>query len=303
MSPPDTPGPSMAGWLDGRVALVTGAGGGIGAAVARRLAAAGASVGVVDRDATTAESTVRAITAAGGQAIAVVADIARPSERNRLVEEVTDGLGGVDILVNNAADHGSRHGFLDVTEEEWERIVATNLTATAFLSQAVAPAMTARGRGVVINLAAIQAMLPVATYVSYVATKGGIVSLTRALAVELSPHGIRVNAVAPGAIASGSTANALAASGDPTGSAPTLLGRMGTVEEVADVCVFLASDAASFVTGAVLVVDGGRSLSRAPDPFATFGVLARPDAPASGSPPPGAGRQTGSTGAHVDGSS
>jgi len=267
----------MAGWLEGTVALVTGAGGGIGAAIARQLAAASASVAVVDRDAATADATVEAIASAGGRALAIVADISRPEPRRRLVGEVVAGLGEIDILVNNAADHGIRHRFLDVTEAEWERILATNLTATAFLAQAVAPSMARRGGGAIVNLAAIQAALPVPTYASYVATKGGIISLTRALAVELSPHGIRVNAIAPGAIASGSTVDALAASGDPTGSAPTLLGRMGTVEEVANACVFLASDAASFVTGTMLVVDGGRSLSREPDPFATFSTLTRAD--------------------------
>lgn len=267
----------MAGWLDGSVALVTGAGGGIGAAIARQLAAASASVAVVDRDATTADATVEAILSAGGRAVAIVADISRPEQRRRLVGEVVAGVGEVDILVNNAADHGVRHRFLDVTEAEWERILATNLTATAFLAQAVAPGMARRGGGAIVNLAAIQAALPVPTYTSYVATKGGIISLTRALAVELSPHGIRVNAIAPGAIASGSTVDALAASGNPNASAPTLLGRMGTVEDVAAACVFLASDAASFITGTMLTVDGGRSLSRAPDPFATFGALTRAD--------------------------
>lgn len=277
VSGPSQPAVSMAGWLEGTVALVTGAGGGIGAAIARQLAAASASVAVVDRDADSADATVNAIVATGGRAVAIVADISRPEQRRQLVGDVVAGLGEVDILVNNAADHGVRHRFLDVTEAEWERILATNLTATAFLAQAVAPGMARRGGGAIVNLAAIQAALPVPTYASYVATKGGIISLTRALAVELSPHGIRVNAIAPGAIASGSTVDALAASGDPTGSAPTLLGRMGTVEEVANACVFLASDAASFVTGTMLVVDGGRSLSREPDPFATFGTLTRAD--------------------------
>ncbi|MHB1712130.1 MAG: SDR family NAD(P)-dependent oxidoreductase [Acidimicrobiales bacterium] len=269
----DRPVDAMQGWLEGKVALVTGAGAGIGAAIALRMAAASAAVGVVDRHEDSANATVAAINERGGRAHAVIADISRADERHRLVDEATRHLGAIDILVNNAADHGTRHGFLEVNDDEWEKVLATNLTAAAFLGQAVAPGMIARGSGVIVNLTAIQAALPVATYAAYVTSKGGLVSLTRALAVELSPHGIRVNAVAPGAIASGSTADALAVSGSPTREAPTLLGRMGSVDEVAAACVFLASPAASFVTGAILVVDGGRSLSREPDPFAGFGAL------------------------------
>ncbi|MCL4423780.1 MAG: SDR family oxidoreductase [Actinobacteria bacterium] len=267
------PSEPSGGVLAGKVALVTGAGSGIGAAIARRMAAAGAAVAVVDRVATTAQSIVAEITASGCLAVSMSADLSHPDERQGILDQVVRALGPVDILVNNAADHGARHGFLEVSAEEWERIIATNLTASAFLSQAVAPSMITRGAGTIVNLVAIQAKLPAPTYASYVTTKGGLVSLTKALAVELSPHGIRVNGIAPGAIGTASTTDALAASGQPTGQAPTLLGRMGTAEEVAEVCLFLVSPAASFVTGAIVVVDGGRSLSRQPDPFATFGAM------------------------------
>lgn len=266
----------MSGWLDGRVAFVTGAGSGIGADIARRMAYAGAAVAVVDRNADAATATAASIQADGGRSWPVVADLSVASERRLALDVAVSKLGGVDILVNNAADHGTRHHFLQVGPDEWDRILATNLTATAMLCQAVAPSMSQSGSGVIINLAAIQASLPLPTYVSYVATKGGIVSLTRALAVEFGPLGIRVNAVSPGAVASGSTRHALAESGNPDASSPTLLGRMGTGDDVASVCVFLASQAASFVTGAVVVVDGGRSLSRQADPLSDLS-RARPN--------------------------
>ena len=263
----------MSGWLDGRVAFVTGAGSGIGADIARRMAYAGACVAVVDRDGDAARATAASIEVDGGRSWPVVADLSVASERRSALDEAVSKLGSVDVLVNNAADHGKRHDFLEVDQDEWDRVLATNLTATAMLCQAVAPSMAQSGSGAIINLAAIQASLPLPTYVSYVATKGGIVSLTKALAVEFGPLGIRVNAVAPGAITSGSTQRALIESGNPDATSPTLLGRMGTGDDVASVCVFLASAAASFVTGAVLAVDGGRSLSRQADPLSD---LSRP---------------------------
>ena len=264
------PAATMSGWLEGRVAFVTGAGSGIGADIARRMSGAGAKVAVVDRNASAAEATAAAIRSEGGETCAIHADLSVPAQRRKSLAEASSQLGAVDVLVNNAADHGVRHGFLEVPEDEWDRVVATNLSATAMLCQAAVPAMAEAGGGAIINLAAIQASLPLPTYVSYVATKGGIIALTRALAVEFGSLGIRVNAVAPGAIASGSTRDALAQSGNPDGASPTLLGRMGTGEDIANACVFLASEAASFVTGATLVVDGGRSLSRQPDPLADF---------------------------------
>ncbi len=263
--------------LEGKVALVTGAGAGIGAAIALHLAGMGASVAVADLVAETAERTTSRIRDAGGRAVALTADVSDPAQRRRLMAEIGERLGMVDVLVNNAAYHGPRTGVLEVASEEWDRVIATNLTASAELARAVAPAMISAGGGSIVNITAIQAAMPLPTYVPYAASKGGLLALTRALAVELSPHGVRVNSVSPGAVATPSTHESLEAAGagnapeEAPQSAPTLLGRFGRPEEIAAAGGWLASPQASFVTGLELVVGGGRRLSRAQDPWMALG--------------------------------
>jgi NAD(P)-dependent dehydrogenase (short-subunit alcohol dehydrogenase family) len=247
------------------VAVVTGAAGGIGRAIVRRLVADGLAVLATDQDGAGLD---RLVTETIGSGVdpdlitSVAAELSRPDQRDRIIPAAVQRFGRIDLLINNAADHGTRIGFLDLDLTEWERVITTNLTAVAALSQQAARDMITRGRGVIINLTAVQERLPLATYAAYGASKGGVSALTRVLAAELSPLGIRVNAIAPGMISTPS----LAPTRDESAS-PTLLGRDGEPDEVAAAVAFLASDQSSFVTGTILAVDGGRSISRRNDPL------------------------------------
>jgi len=240
-----------------QVILVTGASRGIGAATARAFARDGARVVLNYRsDDAGAQRTLAEIEAAGGQATALRADISQPAEAERLIAAVENEIGPLRVLVNNAAAF-NRTPFLEVTLTEFEKVWATNVRGLFYLSQLTARRMAERRQGCLIHVSSILAQLAVPTRTVYCATKGAIESLTRAMALDLAPYHLRVNAVAPGLIRT----EALLAGFTEPGRLAAVQEyipdqRLGEAEEVAEVIVFLASDAARYINGAVIPVDG-----------------------------------------------
>ncbi len=241
--------------LKGKVAIVTGAGSGIGHSIAERFAEAGAAVCV---NYLGFEDEAKALAARLPRAIAVRADVSSAGDVNAMVSQVAEQLGPVDVLVNNAGIE-KEVPFLDLDERTWDLILGVNLKGTFLCSQACARAMRDSGRGgSIVNISSIHEDFAFPGFSPYCASKGGIRMLMRNLAVELAPHRIRVNNVAPGAIA---TPINTATLHDPEKLAILAriipLGRMGQPDEVAQVAMFLASDASSYVTGSTYYVDGG----------------------------------------------
>jgi 3-oxoacyl-[acyl-carrier protein] reductase len=242
------------------VALVTGAARGIGLACATELSRGGAVVILVDRLGREAETAASAIIAAGGQAVAVTADLAQTHDVPRLVHEANGRYGRIDILVNNAGVL-NQTPTEELTEEQWDRLMGINLKAVFFLTQAVLPVMVRQGNGAIVSLASLAARVGgIAAGVDYATSKAGVVGLTRTLARQYGPKGIRVNAVAPGVIITEMT-RPWPEEVRQDFAARTPLGRLGTPEDVARVVAFLAGPDSGFITGATIDVNGGLYMS------------------------------------------
>lgn len=253
----------MTSRLAGKVAAITGAGSGIGRATALLFAREGALVGVIDLNAAAAAETVEQISAAGGRAIPITADIVRADQVAAAFDAVAAELGTIDVLYNNAGTNSSG-SVLNSTEDDWDRCMAINVKGTFLCSQAAARVMVAAGRGSIINQGSVAAMVGIANFASYCASKGAVVALTRSMSVDLAPQGVRVNAICPGTVYTPLMEPMLVARGGgdlQKGLAMTVakypIGRLGTPEEIAQVALFLAGDESSFLTGSVITADGG----------------------------------------------
>jgi 3-oxoacyl-[acyl-carrier protein] reductase len=242
--------------LDDRIALITGASRGIGRATALELAAAGAAIGVNYRsDAAGAEAVVGEIMAAGGRAIALEADVADPESAAALVARCEEELGEIDALVCNAGI--TRDNLMArISAEDFNDVIATNLGGTFHVCQAAGRRMLRRRRGAIVTMSSIVGIHGNAGQTNYSASKAGLIGLTKSLAKEIGSRGVRVNCIAPGYIATELT-DVLPESAREALLASTPLGRLGEPEDIARCVRFLVSDAAGFVTGAVLSVDGG----------------------------------------------
>lgn len=242
------------GALSGRRALVTGSTRGIGRAVAEAMAAAGARVAVTSRDAAAAQAVAAEL---GGGAVGLGADLTREDGPSTLVGAAVEVLGGLDVLVNNAG-MAMVAGAVELSPADWRRTIELDLSAVFFCAREAARFMLAQGSGAIVNVSSIQAFTPLARRVAYATAKAGVVGMTRALAAEWAPT-VRVNAVAPGYVETQMVEELVRAGRLDAGAvaARTPLGRMARPEEIAGAVVFLASDAASYVTGETLMVDGG----------------------------------------------
>jgi NAD(P)-dependent dehydrogenase (short-subunit alcohol dehydrogenase family) len=245
--------------LEGQVVVITGAAQGIGAACAERLAADGAHIALWDVDDARGEALAAALVARGHRATYQHCNVADRSDVDAAVADTVQRHGRIDALVNNAGIFKAAN-FLDISEADWDAVLDVNLKGAFLVGQAVARVMVANGGGAIVNLSSVNGVLAIPSIASYNVSKGGINQLTRVMALALADQGIRVNAVAPGTIATELAKNAVLGSDEARARimSRTPMRRLGEPAEVAEVVAFLISSAASYMTGEIVVVDGGR---------------------------------------------
>jgi NAD(P)-dependent dehydrogenase (short-subunit alcohol dehydrogenase family) len=247
------------GKLTGKVALVTGAGSGIGRAISIRFAREGASVAAASR---TLESVEETAQLAGGETLALQADVSDEASVGAMVEKTLARFGRIDILVNNAGI-GTTKSILECEPEEWDRVFAVNVRGVYLSTRAVLPGMLAQGEGVIINIASALGLVGVPKRAAYCASKGAVITLTKQVATEYAGQGVRCNCICPGTVDSPWVGRLLDATDDPAGARQALearhpLQRLATTDEIAAAALYLASADAAFMTGSALVMDGGQ---------------------------------------------
>ncbi len=244
------------GRLTGETAIVTGGGQGIGKAVARRLAGEGAAVAILDVNAETGKAVAAELSAAGSRALFAQCDVRKRQEVRVTVDSIVQTFGGITILVNNAGI-GRRAPFLELSDETWNAVLEVNLTGAFIVAQEVCRYMARAGRGSVVNLGSAAAHMAHSEQAVYSVSKAGLEALTRVMAFELAPAGVRVNAVSPGTIATEFLAGMLTPEARSAREQRIPAGRLGTPEEVADLIAFLVSSDSKYMTGSTIPLDGG----------------------------------------------